>query len=430
MEQAPSAREILKDPGALAVLVTQFCSTMATVAQVVALGKLVFDLTGRELDLGLLGLAEFLPVFVLVLVTGAVADRFDRRRVVALGLVVEVACSLGLAWYASTGPTSTMPIFALVLAFGVGRAFVTPASRALPADVVEPIAFPRLIAMNAVSWQSAMIVGPILAGFLYAGSSAWPFIASAVLAAIAIVTVSLVRLRPGLGRGQHAGERPSLHEAFEGLRFIKRTPILLGAISLDLFAVLFGGAVALLPAIAEERLDVGAVGLGWLRAAAGIGAAAMGLALAMRPLRRHVGRSLFLAVAVFGVFTIVLGVTTSFAVAFLALVVLSAADAISVFIRATLVPLATPDASRGRVMAVEHVFIGASNELGAAESGVAGELLGVTGAVVLGGMATIAIAGIWARLFPSLRTVDNFTDVALPERAGAVDVADVSPIPP
>ena len=198
-----------------------------------------------------------------------------------------------------------------------------------------------------------------------------------------------------------------LHEAMEGLRFIRRQPALLGAISLDLFAVLFGGAVALLPAIAKD-LDVGSVGLGWLRAATGIGAALMTLGLAWRPVRRHVGVTLLFAVAAFGVFTIVLGVTDSFAIAFVALLALSAADAISVFIRATLVPLITPEDKRGRVFAVEMVFIGASNELGGFESGVAGQLIGVTGAVVLGGAATLLVATGWWWLFPALRKVDRF----------------------
>ncbi len=411
MDQTPSLRDVLGERSAVALLVTIFLSTMVAVAQATALGVLVYDMTGRELDLGLLGLAEFLPAFALVLVTGSVADRFDRRRVVAAGLAVEVACSLGLAWYAGSRPTSTVPIFALVLVFGIGRAFVAPAARALPADVVGPAAFPRLIALTAVSWQVGLIVAPVMAGFLFAGSPAWPFLASAVLAGIAIVAIGLVRLLPGLGRGSRSDERPTMHAAFEGLRFIRRTPILLGAISLDLFAVLFGGAVALLPAIADDRLGVDAVGLGWLRAAAGIGAALMGIYLVARPLRRHVGRTLFIVVAVFGFFTVILGVTKSFTVAFMALLVLSAADAVSVFIRSTLVPLVTPDDTRGRVLAVENVFIGASNELGAAESGVAGQLLGVTGAVVLGGLATMAIAAIWAVLFPVLRRVDRFTDL-------------------
>jgi predicted MFS family arabinose efflux permease len=202
--------------------------------------------------------------------------------------------------------------------------------------------------------------------------------------------------------------RPGFHDAMEGLRFIRRQPVLLGAISLDLFAVLFGGAVALLPAIAEERLHVDAVGLGWLRAAGGIGAAATTLVLARRPLQRRVGRTLLKVVAAFGAATIILGVTRSFLIAFVAMAVLSGADAISVFIRATLVPLVTPNSKRGRVLAVENVFIGASNELGAFESGVAGQLMGPSGAIALGGAATLAIAGAWWVAFPALRDIDEF----------------------
>jgi predicted MFS family arabinose efflux permease len=223
-----------------------------------------------------------------------------------------------------------------------------------------------------------------------------------------------------------ADQTPTLHHALEGLRFIRRRPILLGAISLDLFAVLFGGAMALLPAIAEDRLGVGNIGYGWLRAAPGVGAVIVSSLLAVRPVRRHIGRVLFIAVAVFGALTVALGITESYAVAFVALVLLAAADSISVFIRATLVPLATPDHMRGRVSAVENVFIGASNELGAFESGVAAALLGVGPAVVLGGVATIAVVGLWTRWFPELRRLDTFDEAAAaadaaPQVAGAAD---------
>jgi hypothetical protein len=284
-----------------------------------------------------------------------------------------------------------------------------------------------------------MIVGPVVGGFLYAADVALPYIAVAVLVAAGGVLVTFVRIHPSNvvpGQSDETDEelladatfevaseatdgdtaiRPQpgarFREAIAGFVFIRQQPLLLGAITLDLFAVLFGGAVALLPAIAEERLGVGAVGLGWLRAAIGIGAAAMTLFLALRPLRRHVGRILFVAVAVFGLGTIALGVTTSFAIAFIALVVLSAADAISVFIRSTLVPLVTPVRMRGRVLAFEMMFVGASNELGAFESGVAGQLLGPAGAVVLGGAATLVIAVTWAFLFPPLRLVDRFPGI-------------------
>ena len=382
-----------------------FASAAATAAQLTALGKQVYDLTGRELDLGLLGLAEFAPAALLVFVTGPVADRFDRRRVVAVAAAGEAAVALALAAYAATRPTSAVPIFGLVLVFGVARAFLAPASRALPADVVAPADLPRVVPRWSASWQAALVVGPVLLGFLYAADPVLPYVGMAVLVGVAAVAIVLVQVRPHEAAPR---ERPSWDQAVQGLRFIRRQPVLLGAISLDLFAVLFGGVVALLPAIAEDRLGVGAVGLGWLRAAGGIGAGAVTLALAARPVTRRVGRTLLVVVAGFGVFTIVLGVTRSYAVAFLAMAGLSAADAVSVFIRATLVPLVTPPDMRGRVLAVENVFIGASNELGAFESGVAGQVLGTAPAVVLGGAATLAVAAVWWWRFADLRDVDRF----------------------
>jgi MFS family permease len=411
-------------------------------AGVTALGKLVYDITSSELDLGLLGLAEFAPAALLVLVTGAVADRFDRRVITALGVLVEAVAAVALALYARSSPTSVTPIFGLMVVFGIGRAFAAPASRALPSDIVAAEDLPWLVPRSAAMWQAALIAGPVLGGALYAVGVVWPFVAMAVLSVIAALAILMVpRARgsagplpvavqaaleaaaePALGHSEPAvPARASLRDAMEGLRFIRHHPILLGAISLDLFAVLFGGAVALLPAIAENRLGADAVGLGWLRAAGGIGAAAVTLMLARRPLRRHVGRTLLIVVALFGVFTIVLGATRSFAVAFIAMAALSGADAVSVFIRATIAPLVTPPAKRGRVLAVENVFIGASNELGAFESGVVGQLIGPSGAIVLGGAATLGVAAAWWTLFPALREVDGFptsTDVALLEGYG------------
>jgi hypothetical protein len=321
----------------------------------------------------------------------------------------ELVCGILLAVYAASRPTSVKPIFGLVIAFGIARAFVAPAIRSLPADVSTPTTFPKIVAINATMWQGAIITGPVLAGFLYAVNPAWAFVATTLLLGFAVVAVTGVV--PAIRRVHIPSKESGRREAFEGLRVIRSSPILLGAISLDLFAVLFGGAVALLPAIAEKQLHVGAIGLGWLRAAAGIGAAAISIALAARPLVRRVGPTLFTVVAIFGAGTIVLGVTHSYALAFIALAVLSGADAVSVFIRATLVPLATPPSLRGRVLAVENVFIGGSNELGAFESGVAGQVLGISGAVVLGGAATLAIAAVWAPMFPALRRVDRFDDI-------------------
>jgi MFS family permease len=303
----------------------------------------------------------------------------------------------------------------------------------LPADIVPAERLPWVVARYSVTWQAASIVGPVAGGFLYAADVRLPYVFIVALLVIASLAVLAVRPHPAasgdagdvtgllsapeleLDHGAPVPARAGLSEAFEGLRFIRRQPVLLGAISLDLFAVLFGGAVALPPAIAEKRLGVGAVGLGWLRAAGGIGAAIVMVRLAIRPLERGVGRTLLFAVGLFGVATIVLGATRTYAVAFVAMLVASGADAVSVFVRGTLVPLVTPKDKRGRVLAVEMVFIGASNELGAFESGVAGQLLGPANAVILGGAATVAIASGWSAVFPDLRDVDRFPQAQVDE---------------
>src|SRR5262245_6866248 len=393
---------------------------MATATLDTVLGIQVFAISGRPLDLGLLGLAEFAPAALLVLVTGSVADRFDRRRVASCAMVAEALTAGGLFAYLSTTPTSVFPIFVFAFLFGTARAFASPAVRALPADIVTPERVPWVVARTSATWQVGLIFGPALGGFLYAVDNQLPYVVVAALAlagALLILTVRAGAPHPGLDElpvtvAAEVVEAPTartpLAEAIEGVRFVRSQPIVLGAISLDLFAVLFGGAVALLPALAEDRLHVGAVGIGWLRAAGGIGAALVTLRLAVRPLHRHVGRWLLGAVGGFGVAKIAPGIRPTYAVAFVAMLVLAGADAISVFVRATLVPLVTPIDKRGRVLAVESVFIGASNELGAFESGVAGQILGAPGAVVLGGAATLAVALGWARLFPTLRNVDRF----------------------
>ncbi len=396
------------------LLTTTALTTIGILAQTTALGIFVYDLTGRELDLGLIGLAEFLPTALFAPLVGPLADRFDRRRVAAFGLTGEALCAIALALYIRSEPTSVWPIFLIVIGFGLARAVVAPAIRALPADLAG-LRLARVVPLSSATWQAGVIVGPVIGGFLYAGAPWWPFLVAAILIGTGVVLVSLVPhvARPPVVAAP--GVMGPIREAVEGLRFVRRNPILLGTMSLDLFAVLFGGVVALLPAYAEKRLGVGAVGLGWLRAAGGIGGAVMTLTLAVRPVRRHVGRVLLLAVGAFGVGTLVLGLTRSFVVAFLALAFLQAADSISVFIRATLVPLVTPPSMRGRVLATENVFIGASNELGAFESGVAGQLLGVVGAILTGGVATIAIVVLWWWKFPALRDVDRFSDVVAVE---------------
>lgn len=430
-------------------LSAQSCSSIGALALTTVLGKQVWDLTRSELALGFLGLVEFLPSLLLVLLTGTLADRIDRRRMASIALLVEAAAAAALAVYASSGPTSATPIFAMVLVFGIARAFAAPAVRSMPADLVPYAHLPWLTVRYSGTWQLAAIVGPVLGGVLYAIDAVLPFVAvtalflassfgittvryavhvsAAARRAVTAVAEPLDAMEPGEIDGPADGPADAraastpgrrLHEALEGYRFIRREPVLLGAITLDLVAVLFGGAVALLPAIAEERLGVGAVGLGWLRAAIGIGAALMTIGLAIRPVRRHLGVTLLASVAVFGLGTIVLGATTSFAVAFVALAVAAAADAISIYIRATLVPLLTPDDMRGRVLAMEMVLIGGSNELGAFESGVTGAIFGPAIAVVIGGVASVVTAVGWWFGFPDLRRTDRFPRTGPRERAG------------
>jgi MFS family permease len=322
----------------------------------------------------------------------------------------EVFTSAGLMLYAFTKPTSVIPLFGIAFCFGIARAFQAPAMRSMPPMVAPENGLPKVIALYSATWTGAMIVGPAIGGFLYAGDPWVAYLGSTMLIFGSWLVLSMQTfLREPPPPDPDA--RPTLRTAVQGLVFIRRTPVLLAAIALDLFAVLFGGAVALIPVIAKDRLGVGDVAYGWLRAAPGFGAAGMALLMAARPVRRHVGRTLLIAVAVFGVGTVVLGVTRNYVLAFLALVVLAAADLISVFIRGSLVPLVTPDEKRGRVLAVESVFIGASNELGAFESGMLAQAVGTSTTVVGGGVATLAIVGIWWFAFPSLRTIDRFEDL-------------------
>ena len=390
-----------------------FLSGFAIVGQITVVGKQVFDMTGRELDLGLLGLAEFLPMAFLVPFSGAAADRFDRRHVYAISLGGELLCALGLFFYISSDPTSVKPIFVLVALFGVARSFGSPSGQALPIDLATSENLERVMALRSVAFQSGFIAGPVAMGFIFVVDPAYPYLAGVIAFALAIPILIMIP-QPNTRRLLTRGGMQAIRDAREGLRFMRRQPVVFGAISLDLFAVLFGGIIALLPAIAENRLGVGAVGLGWLRAATGIGAGTTALMLSVRPVRRRVGRTLLVVIAIFGVMTIVIGLVDSYAIVFVALLVASAADSISVFIRSTLVPLATPEVMRGRVLAVERVFIGASNELGAAESGLTAAVFGLMGAILFGGVGTLAVVAIWWRWFPALRDVDRFDEVRIP----------------
>jgi MFS family permease len=400
-----------------ALLLAQFTSSTGYTAMGTVLGLQVFEMSHRELDLGLLGAFQFAPVLLLLLVTGSASDRGDRAAICALAAAGQAVACLLLAGYATMNPSAVWPIFAMVTGVGVARAFLSAAQGPLPADLVEPTYLPWLVARRSLVSRPGLILGPIIAGTLYVISPGAAFLASALFFVAAAAFYLLLR-----GHRRAAQQRPKtpanasalVHESAEGLRVIRRTPVLLGAISLDLFAVLFGGAVALLPALATEHLLVGSVGLGILRAAAGVGSAVVLLLLAWRSVDRHVGPTLFVTIAVFGAATVVLGATTNVAVAAAAMAILSGADAISVYIRGSLVPLAAPVHARGRVSAVESLFIGASNELGALESGITGQVLGSSGAVILGGVATLTVVGAYSVLFPSLRTLDRYPSVPEP----------------
>ena len=409
-----TAFDVLRYTNVRRMLGSSLAFYVGVMLQAATLGKHVFDKTGRAIDIGWLGLAEFLPIALFVFVSGSVADRYNRKHVAALALGGELLCALGLVWFSISDPEAVWPIFVIGAIFGSCRAFLSPATRSMYPMVAPDGGLPPIIAMSSGVWTSAMIIGPAASGFLYSVHPAVAYATTATLVAFGIGGIMRVQfLRPPIVRDPD--EKPTLRSATEGIHFIRRTPILLAAISLDLFAVLFGGAVALLPAIAENQLHVGDVAYGWLRAAGGIGAATMAIFLAIRPLRRNVGRALLVAVGIFGAGTIVLGSTSSYVIAFAAVLILSAADMVSVFVRGSIVPLVTPDEKRGRVSAVENVFIGATNELGAFESGVAAQAFGTPATVIGGGIATLGIVGVWWFGFPALRNINKFSDLEAPE---------------
>jgi len=403
-----SARQVLRHAPVRRYLLSTALAAIGHNLLVTVLFKQVFDITGDELDIGLIGLAQFLPALLLVLVSGLVADRFDRRRVSALFLFGRGVCAVALVAYSRIEPGSVWPLFAIAFVLGAADAMLAPARRSIPPLIVEQAEFPQVVALWTATFTGSAIVGPVLGGFLYAVGPSTAYTVAAVLAMASIAPMMAVVYRR---EQERLTDRPTWSAAMEGLHFVRRTPIVLAVISLDLFAVLFGGAIALIPAVASDRLGVGDIAYGWLRAAPGIGAAAMAVLLAVRPVRRHVGPTLLVVVGLFGAGTMVFGLTRNYAVAFVALVVISAADMVSMYIRGSILPLVTPDEQLGRVTAVEGVFIGASNELGAFESGVAARAFGLSWAIAGGGFITLLIAGAFAALFPSLRRVDTFEEL-------------------
>lgn len=411
-----TARQVFQAPAVKSFIIANSALYVGLMLQAATLGKHIYDITGREIDIGWLGFAEFLPVALLVFVTGTVADRYNRRRVAVTAMSGELLCALTLVLYSRTNPTSVAPMFVIAIAYGASRAFVSPAMRSIGPMIAPEHGLPQLVAMYSAVWTGAMIVGPAMSGFLYAAAPWIAYATSAGLIGLGMILIWRIKLKI-ISAPTVKTERPTLHSAMEGLRFIRRTPILLAAISLDLFAVLFGGAIALLPVIAKDQLMVGDVAYGWLRASVGIGAASTAAFLAFRPIRRNVGRSMLIAVGVFGLGTVVLGLTSNYWVAFFAVMILSAGDMISVFVRGAIVPLVTPDDKRGRVSAVENVFIGATNELGAFESGAVSQLVGVKSTVVGGGIATLGIVGIFWYKFKQLRNIDTFDELSTEEAA-------------
>ncbi len=359
----------------------------------VAIGWHLYQLTGNVLDLGLVGLVEFAPRVLFMLHTGHVADRYDRRKVAALCQSLQGLIALALALGSATDNVSRELIFLLAFLLGATRAFEMPATQALLPNVVPAGLFPRAVAASASATQAATIVAPALGGLLYALGSVWVYGPTVALYAIACaLTLSLQARQQTPQRGRAS---------------IRSRPDILGAISLDLFAVLLGGATALLPVFARDILLTGPWGLGLLRSAPAVGALLMSLWLARFPVERKVGRTMFTAVGVFGVATIAFGLSTSFWFSLAVLVVLGAADMISMVIRSAFVQLETPDDMRGRVSAVNGLFIGASNQLGEFESGVTAHWFGTVPAVVLGGVGTLLVTGVWIKLFPTLAHRDR-----------------------
>jgi len=392
-------------------LVTRAFGVLGTVAQSVTMGWQVYDLARAErgvaesaLWVGVLGLATFIPLFFLALPAGVAADRYSRRNLLMACFGAEAVCALALVWAAAAGVLTVHSLVGIAFAFGVARAFRAPAGVALAPMLVPKPLLPRAIAWSSLAFQIGTISGPALAGLLVARwSSAHSYAVSLVLYLVPIVGLNFVRR--STTPDPPTGSR--VDRVREGLTYIWTQKVVLGAISLDLFAVLLGGATALLPVFARDILHVGPQGFGLLRSAPAVGAAVVALVLAGRPIQNRAGFALFSGVAVYGLATIVFGLSRSFGLSLTALATLGGADMVSVYVRQTLVQIVTPDAMRGRVASVSFLFIGASNELGEFESGVTARIFGPVLAAILGGLASLAVTGLWARFFPSLRRVDR-----------------------
>ena len=371
--------------------------------QVYQIARLTMSIKDSLFMVGMIGLAQFLPLFVLTLFAGTVADRRDRKLIVVATLALEICAALGLTLLATGATPSLLPIFMIAALLGVARAYISPAATALTPMLVPRPEMPRAISLKSLSWQGAVIGGPMIGGILVAIS---PVVAYGTVVALFATGFAVLIFIKGRTKPERQPGK-TFAQIAEGVRYVWGNKIILGAISLDLFAVLLGGATALLPAFADDVLDVGEVGFGFLRAAPAVGAALMAIYLAKRPVMRRAGLKMFWAVAGFGLATIVFAVSKNVYLSVAALAALGAADMVSVFVRQTLVQIVTPDHMRGRVASVSGLFISGSNELGEFESGVVASYLGPVGAAIFGGVGTLFVTGLWAWMFPALRRTDR-----------------------
>ena len=404
--------EPLKIPGFRAFWAARLSTTIAQMAMVIVIGWQVYDIArhtmgvnAAALRLGIIGLVQFVPLFLLTLVTGWTADRVDRRWIGRAAVALELGCAAALAWFAWNHTTTLAILYAIAALLGVARAFAGPALGALAPNLVPREILPRAIALSSIAWQSGAIAGPALGGYLYAIAPFAPYAASTLLFAVGLA--SLFAIGPIARTKLDRGPNPWA-QMVEGLRYVRHNRLVLGAISLDLFAVLLGGATAMLPAFARDVLHSGPEGLGHLRAAPALGATLTAAFFSFRPLKHNVGVKMLTAVGVFGAATIVFGFSRSMPLSLLCLALLGSADMFSVYVRQSLIQLYTPDAMRGRVGAVSSLFISASNELGEAESGFIGALIGPVPAVIAGGIGAILVVGIWSWWFPELRLAKSF----------------------
>ncbi len=401
--------EVLRHTAFVRYLSARLLATLAAQVQTVAVGWQMYELTGDPLDLGLIGLSQFLPFVVLILPAGQIADRYDRQRIVMLCYAVETLCAALLLYFTWFEISNPWPVFGAMTLLGCARAFSMPSGQALLPNLVPREDFSRAVALNSSVFQISTIAGPAVGGLIYLAGPSVVYASVAMLAAIATGLMMRVTAPRVSARVLEPAGWATL---LSGLRFVWSKPTVLGAISLDLFAVFLGGATALLPIFASDVLHVGPVGLGLLRTAPGVGAAICAAWLAIHPVSRHVGYWMFGGVFAFGIATLVFAVSTSFWISLLALVVIGAGDMVSVYVRHLLVQLETPDAIRGRVSAVSAVFIGASNELGDFESGLTAKWWGATRAAIVGGVATLVVTGLWARWFPMLWKMQRFPEPA------------------